>query len=215
MIIINFKNYPQALGESGIKLARSLEDVGSDFPDVELVLAVPAASIAPISQAVDLPIYAQHIDPFNSGQTTGFSIAESVREAGAGGTLINHSERPVALEMILDAVERAKNSGMKTVVCASSVEDVNRVKTSVPSYIAYEPPELIGGDISVSEAKPALIEEAVQLAEPTPLLCGAGINFQSDVKKALELGSVGVLVASAVVTAEEPAKELRELMKGF
>ncbi len=215
MIIINFKNYPQALGERGVQLAKELEKVGKDFPEVELVLAVPAPSIASIYCAVSLPVYAQHIDPFNPGQTTGFVIAEAVNGAGAVGTIINHSERPMAKEMITDAVRRARNSGMATVVCASSLEDIRRVKNANSDFIAYEPPELIGGDVSVSEAQPDIIAEAVTAARPTPLLCGAGINSKKDVEKALELGGEGVLVASAVVTAEEPAKELRDLMEGF
>lgn len=215
MIIINFKNYPQALGERGIGLAKELEVVGKDFPEVELVLAVPATSIASISRAVSLPVYAQHIDPFDPGQTTGFVIAEAVKGAGAVGTLINHSERPMAKEMITDAVRRALKLRMITVVCAPSLDDIRRVKTVNSDFIAYEPPELIGGDLSVSEAQPDIIAEAVTASRPTPILCGAGINSRKDVEKALKLGAEGFLVASDVVTAENPGKELRDLMEGF
>jgi len=40
------------------------------------------------------------------------------------------------------------------------------------------------------------------------VLCGAGITNGEDVKKALELGTVGVLVASGVVKAKDPKKVL-------
>jgi triosephosphate isomerase len=40
------------------------------------------------------------------------------------------------------------------------------------------------------------------------VLCGAGITNGNDVKKAIELGTYGVLVASGVVKAENPKKVL-------
>ena len=219
MIIINFKNYSQALGEEGIVLAENLEDAARDFPDVLLTLAVPAPSIAAISKAVEIPVYSQHIDPFDPGQTTGFVIAEAVKGAGASGTLISHSERPMAKEMIVDAERRARNLGLKTVVCTSSIKELVELKAIFgelePDFFAYEPPELIGGRVSVTEAEPAVIVDAVQKSSPTPLLCGAGVNSRSDVERALELGTEGVLVASDVVTAVEPANELRDLLEGF
>jgi triosephosphate isomerase len=79
-----------------------------------------------------------------------------------------------------------------------------------PDYIAVEPRELIGGKISVSQARPELISDTVK-AVKTKVLCGAGINTRQDVKKALKLGAKGVLVASAVAKSKNPGKVLKEL----
>ena len=48
-----------------------------------------------------------------------------------------------------------------------------------------------------------------------PVLCGAGVHTQEDVRKAVELGAQGILVASGVVNAKDPEKVLTELMRGL
>ncbi len=87
-----------------------------------------------------------------------------------------------------------------------------------PTYVAYEPPELIGSKTtSVARAKPEVIAKAVKLSKEKriPLVVGAGISSMEDVKKSLELGAVGVGVASDVVKAKNPKKELLDLTEGF
>jgi len=88
-----------------------------------------------------------------------------------------------------------------------------------PDYIAIEPPELIGGEISVSKARPEVISDTVKLVKKANpdvgVLCGAGVQDGGDVRKAAELGSSGILVASAVVKSPEPGKVIEGLVKGF
>ena len=49
----------------------------------------------------------------------------------------------------------------------------------------------------------------------TPVLVGAGIHSKQDVKIALDLGAKGILVATDVIEADNPKKELAELARGF
>jgi triosephosphate isomerase len=85
--------------------------------------------------------------------------------------------------------------------------------------LAVEPPELIGGEISVSTAKPEVIRDSVsavnQINPGIPVLCGAGVKDQADVSKALSLGSQGILLASGVVKSSEPRKVLIDLIQGL
>jgi triosephosphate isomerase len=78
----------------------------------------------------------------------------------------------------------------------------------LPDMIAIEPPELIGTGISISKARPELITESVKqirkVNRSVKVLCGAGVTTAEDVSKALELGSEGVLVASAVAKSKDP-----------
>jgi triosephosphate isomerase len=73
----------------------------------------------------------------------------------------------------------------------------------------------------VTSEKPEIISEVVKaMAEgvttaPIPVLVGAGVHSAADVKKALELGAKGVLVATDVVLAEDPEVALRELASAF
>jgi triosephosphate isomerase len=78
---------------------------------------------------------------------------------------------------------------------------------------------LIGGDVSVTTAKPEVITGAVERIHAVnprvTILCGAGVKTRKDVAKALELGTSGVLLATGVVKAKDPEKALRDLVKGL
>ena len=80
--------------------------------------------------------------------------------------------------------------------------------------VAYEPPELIGGNISVSTAKPDIIEKASVLCEKNgvKLIVGAGIKTHNDILTSLKLGAAGGLVASGVVLASNPAVAITSLI---
>ena len=80
--------------------------------------------------------------------------------------------------------------------------------------IAVEPPELIGGDISVSTARPELISDSVQKISKVPVLVGAGVKNGADVRIARKLGAVGVLIASGVTKANDPEAVLLDLAQG-
>jgi len=132
---------------------------------------------------------------------------------------VNHSERKVAWEEMRDLIARCRQLGLEVVVCADDVAEAETAARLGPDYLAIEPPELIGGDVSVTTARPEVITRAVERIRATnpkvQVLCGAGVKTGKDVAKALELGTVGVLLASGVVKAKSPEKALRDLAKGL
>ncbi|MFB6242302.1 MAG: triose-phosphate isomerase [Candidatus Nanosalina sp.] len=214
MIIINFKAYEEAIGEKAAVMAEICSKVSGETGK-KIIVSPQAEDILRTSE-FDVDVFSQHIDHQETGSHTGHSIPEGVKSAGASGTLINHSERRIDPEKIRKSVERAGELGMTTVVCAQSPEEVEQFSSYGPDYIAFEPPELIGGDTAVSQAEPEMIEEAVRRTEEgVETLTGAGIKDSRDVEKSLELGCSGVLVASGVVKSEDPGESLRELCKGL
>ena len=215
MLIVNFKNYPQVLGDKDAALAKELELVAREFPRLRVVLAISPLDIHQVAEAASLPVYSQHVDPAGVGQTTGHIAPESARAAGALGTLVNHSDHPLEPGAMVQTVSQCREVGLVTVVCVSSVEELRGSLETAPDFLAYEPPELIGGEISVTSAQPEIIAEAVSAAGETPLLVGAGIHSGEDVRVALSLGAVGVLVSSAIVLADDPACEFRDIAQGF
>ena len=168
-----------------------------------------------IASEVDLPVFAQHIDPISPGSNTGQIMLATVKEAGAVGTLVNHSERRIKLSAIDDLVSLAKERGLFTCVCASTPRIAGAVAALGADCCATEPPELIGSGISVSTAQPEIITETVAIIQKinprVVALCGAGITTSEDVRIALELGTKGILVASGIVKAADPEKILREM----
>ncbi len=217
-IVLNFKTYPEILGKKGWELAKRLAAVEDDT-GASIVLAPPMSDLAHIAKLVHIPVFAQHVDAVEPGQTTGWTPPEALLEAGAAGTLINHSERKVAWEEMAQSVPRCRRLGLEVIGCADDIAEAETLSKLSPEYLAIEPPELIGGDVSVTTAKPEVITKAVdriRVANPkVNVLCGAGIRTRRDVAKALELGTVGVLLSSGVVKAKDPEKALRDLVKGL
>lgn len=213
VIIINFKTYNESTGDNALKLAKICGKVAKDT-GASIIVAPQAVDIRMIAKEVSIPVFAQHIDPITAGSHTGSISGEAVKKAGAAGTLINHSENRRDKEEIKKIVEKAKTLGLSTVLCAKDPEEGKELNMFSPDFIAVEPPELIGGDLSVSTAKPEVIKEAVDKIGSN-VIVGAGIKNKEDVKKAVELGSVGILVASGIVKAEDPEKALLDLVSGL
>ncbi|QKQ98658.1 triose-phosphate isomerase [Candidatus Nanohaloarchaea archaeon] len=211
MIIINTKAYRKGVGKDLEQLVKTC----TEMVDPEnLIFSVQPEDLLRLEET-DVEVFAQHLDPVEPGSHTGSILGEGIVEAGASGTLLNHSENRLESEQIKASVEKAKELGLNTVVCAQSPEECREFKEFEPDYIAFEPPELIGGDTSVAEAEPEIIEEAVEASAPVPALTGAGIKTAEDVSKSLEHGCEGVLVASGVVKAEKPGEAVEELVKGL
>jgi triosephosphate isomerase len=141
-------------------------------------------------------------------------LAESVKEAGAVGTLINHSERQLKLSDIDAAVKLTREKGLVSCVCVNNPSVSAAAAALKPDIISIEPPELIGTGNAVSKAQPEVVKNTVKLVRginaKVTLLCGAGISHGEDVAVALKLGTQGVLVASGVVKAKDPYSILSE-----
>ena len=208
--IINFKTYAEGSGKKAFMLAKICEKV-SRKRKASIIVCLQPADIC-ISKKISIPVFAQHIDPVETGQTTGYVTAFDVKKDGAKGTLLNHSEHKLPFAKLKKAVKICRQNKLKIVICASNPAEAKKVSALKPDYIAVEPSELIGGKISVSEAKPEVITKTARVVKKIPVLCGAGIHKKDDVRKAIQLGARGILVASAVVKAKNPAKILDDLI---
>jgi len=143
LIIVNFKAYSEAYGSKAVDLAKKAEKVAREY-GVCIAVAPQYVDILRVSSEVDIPVFAQHIDPIKGGAWTGHVLAEAIKEAGAIGTLINHSERRLLLSEIEEAVSRAKEVGLLSVVCTNNPRVSSAAAALEPWAIAVEPPELIG-----------------------------------------------------------------------
>jgi triosephosphate isomerase len=216
--VVNFKTYTEGTGKKAVELARSAEKVSSET-GVCFAVAPQYVDILLIVNSVDIPVFAQHIDPFKPGSYTGHVLPEAVKEAGAVGTLINHSERRLRLADIDEAVTRAREVGLASVVCTNNTAVSASAAALKPDMIAIEPPELIGTGIPVSKAKPEVVTSTVdsvkRVNRDVVVLCGAGITNGEDVSAALRLGTEGVLVASGIVKSKDPHKVMLEFAQAM
>jgi triosephosphate isomerase len=155
LIIVNFKTYLESTGQRALELAKQAEKASKETGAC-IVVAPQLADIAKIAESVEIPVFAQHIDSIKPGNSTGHVLAEAVKEAGAVGTLINHSERQLRLIDIDATIVLCKQQGLTSCVCANNPSVSAAVAAMKPDITSMEPPELIGTGISVSKAQPEI-----------------------------------------------------------
>ena len=215
MIFVNFKTYQSGTGEEGLLMAKIVERVSRET-GIEMAVVVQVADVLRISREVLVPVWCQHIDGIEFGAHTGWVLPEAVKANGAIGVMLNHSERKLVLRDIEQAVVRARDVSLKTLICAANPEEVGQVLGLEPDLVAYEPPELVGSrDKSVASDKPETVREVIKLAGQERILIGAGIHSVEDIRVGLELGAFGFLVAKDIMEARNPEEELRELAGGY
>ena len=218
VIVLNVKTYGQAIGNDVIQIAKLMQEVGKET-DVSMAIAVQATDIYRVKNEVSIPVWAEHIDPITPGSHTGWTLPEAVKDAGAIGTLINHSEHRLTLANIDACLSRAQENGLDNIICTNNVATSKAAAALNPQFVAVEPPELIGGDISVTTADPDIVSNSVDAVksvnDTVQVLCGAGVKNGKDVSKALELGSAGVLLASGIVTAKNKKEVIQDLAAGI
>ena len=217
LIVVNFKTYATAMGQKAVDLAQAMERASKDH--VRMIAVVSAFDLHAVKQvAPSLEVWSQHLDPVGQGSFTGWLQPENAIERGAQGTIINHAEHKVDIEHVQKLMQQLPDA-FPMCACAADVDEAHQLAELGPTFIAVEPPELIGGDISVTTADPAIVSDtvnAVRAINPhVRVLCGAGVKDGKDVKTAVELGAHGVLLASGVTKASDVDAVLADLVAGL
>ncbi|EMA47036.1 triose-phosphate isomerase [Halococcus saccharolyticus] len=210
-VLVNLKAYPS----DPVAIATAAHEI-ADESGVRIAVAPQAAHLERVAET-GVETWAQHISSVEHGSHTGSTLAEAVADAGAVGTLVNHSERRLRLADIDGALDAADRAGLETIVCANNPDQIGAAAALGPDGVAVEPPALIGGDVSVSQADPEIVEGAVEAAtavdDSVDVLCGAGISSGEDLAAAGDLGASGVLLASGVAKADDPRAALADLVE--
>ena len=212
LIVVNFKTYSTAMAEHAETLGKLMAEVETNARMVAVTSAFDLSSVSSIS---GLEVWAQHLDPVGQGSHTGWLEPQTAIARGASGTIINHAEHKVSIDQVRDLISMLPD-GFPICACAADVAEARALAELGPTFIAVEPPELIGGDISVTTADPAVVSDTVAaVKEVNPdvrVLCGAGVKNGQDVATAISLGAEGVLLASGVTKARDTASVLSDLV---
>ena len=217
LIVVNFKTYATAMGQKAVELAQAMERASNEH--VRMVAVVSAFDLHAVKLAAPtLEVWSQHLDPVGQGSFTGWLQPENAIERGSEGTIINHAEHKVDMNHVQELMEQLPDE-FPICACAADVEEAHRLAELGPTFIAVEPPELIGGDISVTTADPAIVSDTVaavrNINSNVRVLCGAGVKDGKDVRTAVELGAHGVLLASGVTKASDVDAVLADLVAGL
>ncbi|BDC35720.1 MAG: triose-phosphate isomerase [Candidatus Methanoliparum thermophilum] len=214
-IILNMKSYQESSGENGLNLAKICEDLAKEN-DVSIMICPQQVDLTYICKNVTIPCLSQHVDPIESGGYTGWVSINSVKNSGAKGSLINHSEHKMNLADTDLIIGVLRSFNLISIVCANNEITSRAVAELRPDFVAIEPPELIGTGVSVSSARPEVVSHTVEsvkyIDQNIKVLCGAGISNGEDVRSAVNLGADGILLASGVIKAKNQKKALLDLI---
>ncbi len=215
IVILNYKTYLESSGSNALNLAKDLESA-SEETGITMVACPQASDIYRVCESTSLPVYAQHIDAISPGSNTGSNLIQSLIDAGASGSLINHSEKRMKLADIDEVVGLCDQFEIESCVCTNNLATSKAAACLNPDAVAFEPPELIGTGIPVSQTQPDVVADTVEAVKDInkniKVLCGAGITDGDDMKAAIDLGADGVLLASGIVKAENPKDALLDLV---
>lgn len=213
IIILNYKNYNETIGERGLLLSKTAEKIAKEI-GVSIAVCPQNVDIRLTAQEVDIPVLAQHVDSNDFGSYTGNNLIEAIKESGAVGSLVNHSEHRLKLSDIEQIIEKSKRLDFYTCVCSNNIQTSKAISAMKPEACAMEPPELIGSGVSVT-TKPELVKQTLEAIESisnsVQPLVGAGVTTSKDVSEAIQMGAKGVLLASGFVKARNPEEVLLEM----
>ncbi len=214
-LVVNFKTYRESTGPRALELARIMEQVSNEY-GVSFVAVPSLPDLSLITESVNIPIFSQHVDGVLPGAHTGHITAANLKELGVAGSLLNHSERRIGVDLISDGIVALKSHGLHALVCAATPLVSKALAALEPWAVAMEPPELIGGDVSVT-TRPEVVRNTIALirevSDTVVPLVGAGVKNSTHLSDALDMGSQGVLLASGIAKAPNPRTVLEEMAK--
>jgi triosephosphate isomerase len=215
MLVINFKTYPELTGKNGLERVKLCQKV-TEETGVEIIIGVQATDIYQYSQQSSIPVFGQDCSPYEPGRHTGFTLPFSLKQAGAKGVFLNHSEKPIKdFNLLKETHILAKKAGLKTLVFVKDIDTALKADQLKPDYLALEEPSLVSKTAMVKYPKfNQLIKEFSAKVKSLPIL-GAGVRTKKDVLASLKLGVKGVAFASEFAYNKNPEKLLLDFASCF
>lgn len=202
-------------GKGALALAKCADEISARY-NVQIIFTPQYVDIPLIAhETKHLLVFAQHMDSLPIGRGIGSVLPEAVKEAGAVGVLLNHVEKPLALQEIERTIRRADEVGLATLVCAGNLSEVAAVAALRPNVVLAEAPELIGVGKRGTDDQKAIqkINEVVWNVDPSiRVLHGAGISCGKDVYEIIKLGAQATGSTSGIIKAADPCGMVEEMI---
>lgn len=200
-------------GDQLLDLAHAADRAAKEH-DIQIIFDPPASALSDVVRCTNrILVFAQHLDPIRPGRGMAAMLPESLKAAGAVGALLNHIERPMSVNELAQAIVRADEVGLVTMVCSDSVQEAAAIAHFAPNIIVVEPKDRIGSNDKGSHE---LLREAVQAVHAINseiiVFPSAGIRNGEDVYDVIRAGANGTGSSSAIAAADDPAAMVDEMV---
>lgn len=192
-----------------------LADELASKSNISIFVTAPYSDLKLVSENTEhVIITAQHMDGISPGRGMGHVLPESLYEAGARATVLNHAEHPMTLNELVQSMNKAKELGMVTIVCADSLAEATAIAKLNPEILLCEPTELIGTGQTSDENYIRQTNEAIKNVNNSILVMqAAGISTDDDVYRTISLGADGTGATSGIVKADNPRQALKDMIQ--
>ena len=200
-------------GDEVLDLAIKADAVAKKY-DIDVIFTTPIIDIRRVVQATErIFVFAPHMDMLYPGRGLADVLPESLVAAGAKGVMLNHCEKPLSLSTLAKTIQRAKEVGLMTIVCADSIAEASAIAQLGPTIIVAEPSVLIGTGKASDMGYVQASIDAVKNVDPHILvLQGAGISNGSDVFDVIFAGAEATGSSSGIVKAYDRAAMINEMI---
>lgn len=204
--------YGQPLEELALEADQMAEKMG-----VQVFVTAPYADIERLAHKTShIIVTAQHLDGLEPGRGMGAVLGESIYQAGARATFLNHAEHPLTLTQLVKSIQKTKELGILSIVCADSVEEARAIATLRPDILLCEETAQIGtGQVSDTSYVHSTIEAIHTIDSEIAVMEAAGIRSDEDVRRVIALGADGTGCTSGITQAEDPASVLRSMIRAL
>ena len=208
------KNY--LFGDQILDLARIADEAAAKY-DVRVIYTTPYADIRRVAENVkNLKVFAPHMDDIPVGRGLACVLGESLKAAGAVGVMLNHAERPLPSSTLVRTLNRARELGLMSIVCADSMAETRAVAQMHPDLMITEPTELIGtgqaADLSYVKTS---VDAITAIDSNIGILVGGGISNGTDVYNTIMAGADATGSSSGIVKAADPGAMVHEMLQAL
>lgn len=201
-------------GDELLELMKKIDLLAQKY-DMDVLADVQTTDLRLIAENTSdrIHVYAQHMDSIPVGRGMGTILPEAVKATGAVGVMLNHAECKLSLDEVRQAIRRADEVGLATIVCADTEEEIKAIAEMNPNIVVAEPSELIGTGIAVGkEYVDACIKLVKSINPEIMVLPSAGISCGNDCYNIIKAGADASGSSSAICKAADPAAMTEEMM---
>lgn len=213
-LMVNPKSY--LYGKKSLDLAKEVDKI-AETAGFDIYFTCPYADIRLIAENTEhVIVTAQNMDSLTPGRGMGAILPESLAEAGARTVVLNHAENPKKIHELYSCIYRARELGLRTIVCADSVTEAKAVAVFDPDIILAEPTDLIGTGKTAGDDYITGTVEAIKSVNPdTKVMIGSGITTADDCYKVVRFGADGAGSTSGILKAPSPAGRVAEMVEAI
>lgn len=213
-LIVNPKSY--IYGKESLQLAKQVDSLSAEF-DIDVIFTAQLVDLEKIVHSTEkLFVTAQHMNGISAGRGMGKILPEGIKNVGADAVVLNHAENPLTIYELDAAMQRAKELGLLTIVCADTVLQSKAIAQLNPDVMICEPTSLIGtGTTSDDEYIIETTRAVKQVNENIFVIQAAGVTTGDDVYRVIKQGADGSGGTSGILNAPSRKEKVIEMMEAL